>query len=170
VEPRLESVRIPEPGQLLPGDHQRLLHGVLGPIDVAQDPVGNRVEAVGVNPDQDAEGLPVTVLRLLHEVAIHRPSDGTQPGGAFRQYRAEDGVRRSIARPDATAEFGSSAFDGHSASSRSRRRGASRGQSGNSTVSRIAWNVALSDASDPGGEDQSNTYPHPSWTTSASIT
>src|ERR1700693_2273111 len=37
--PGFESVRIAERRQLTPGDHQRLLHGVLGPIEVPEDPV-----------------------------------------------------------------------------------------------------------------------------------
>ena len=51
------------PGQVTPGDHQRVLHGILGPIDVAEDPLGERVEAVATDADQVGIGLPVTAFR-----------------------------------------------------------------------------------------------------------
>ena len=46
MEPGVEPVRIAEPGKVAPGDHQRFLHGILGPVDVAKDPLGDREEAV----------------------------------------------------------------------------------------------------------------------------
>jgi hypothetical protein len=70
LEPGVEAVRIAEAGQLSPGDHQRLLHSVLGPSDVPEDPLGDRHEPVTVRPGQDGEGLPVTALGLLDDVAI----------------------------------------------------------------------------------------------------
>ena len=47
MQPCVETVRIAEPTQITPGDHQRILQSILGPIDVAEDPVGDRVQAVG---------------------------------------------------------------------------------------------------------------------------
>ena len=46
LEPRIEAVRIAESAQVTPGDHQRVLEGILGPIDVAEDPLGDREEPV----------------------------------------------------------------------------------------------------------------------------
>ena len=46
VQPGVEPVRIAEPAQVAPGDHQRFLQGILGPIDVAQDPMSEREEPV----------------------------------------------------------------------------------------------------------------------------
>ena len=46
LEPRIEAVRIAESPQVTPGDHQRVLEGILGPIDVAQDPLGDREQPV----------------------------------------------------------------------------------------------------------------------------
>ena len=85
--PGVEPIRIAEPRQLTPGDHQRLLHGVLGSVDVAEDPLGDREQPVASRAGQDGEGVSITSLRLLHEIAIHPsdPSDGAQ-WGAFHQY------------------------------------------------------------------------------------
>src|SRR4051794_16804352 len=71
VEPGIEPVRIAETGQLAPGDHQCLLHRILGPVDVSEDSLTDREEPVGAGADQDAEGLPVALLGLLDEIAIH---------------------------------------------------------------------------------------------------
>ena len=70
LEPGVEAVRIAETGQLTPGDHQRLLHGILGPSDVPEDPLGDRHQPVTMRPGQDGECLPVPALGLLDEVAI----------------------------------------------------------------------------------------------------
>ena len=85
VEPGVEAVRIAEPGQVTPGDDQRFLQGILGPIDVAEDPLGERVEAVAPHPDQVGIRLPVTVPCRLDEFAIHRACFSLAPrGGAVR--------------------------------------------------------------------------------------
>ena len=84
LEPGVEAVRIAETGQLAPGDHQRLLHGILGPSDVPEDPLGDRHEPVTVRPGQDGEGLPVTALGLLDEVAIQATVLLAPIGDAFQ--------------------------------------------------------------------------------------
>ena len=71
VQPRVESVRIAEPTQVTPGDHQRILEGVLGPIDVAEDPLRGRVETVHARADQVDECRLVAMLGRLDEVAVH---------------------------------------------------------------------------------------------------
>ena len=85
--PGVEPIRIAEPRQLTPGDHQRLLHGVLGSVDIAEDPSGDRVQPVASRAGKDREGVSIASLCLLHEIAIHPsdPSDGAQ-WGAFHQY------------------------------------------------------------------------------------
>ena len=82
VQPDLEPLRIAEPRQLTPGDHQRLLHDILGSAEVAEDPLRERDEPVAVRTGQDGERLPVPTTRLLNEVAIHvPPSLGWHPAG-----------------------------------------------------------------------------------------
>ena len=46
MDPGVESVRIAEATKVTPGDHQRVLHGILGPIDIPEDPLRDREEPV----------------------------------------------------------------------------------------------------------------------------
>ena len=71
LQPGVESVRIAEPPQVTPGDHQRVLEGILGPIDVVEDPLRDREQAVDPRPDQVDIRLPVATLGRLDEIAIH---------------------------------------------------------------------------------------------------
>ena len=84
LEPGVEPLRIAEAGQLAPGDHQRLLHSVLGEADVAENAASNPVQHVPTRASQDGECLLVAALGLLDEIAIHslRPF-----GGAHRVRR-----------------------------------------------------------------------------------
>ena len=72
VEPGVEPIRIAEPGQLAPGDHQRLLHGILGSADVAEDPLGDREESVRRVRARTANASRSPALGLLDEIAIHQ--------------------------------------------------------------------------------------------------
>ena len=82
MDPGVEPVRIAEPRQLTPGDHQRLLHGVLGPVDVPEDALGDGVEPIAPRPGQDGECLPVPALGELDEIAVHvHPGDRGTLGG-----------------------------------------------------------------------------------------
>jgi hypothetical protein len=67
-----------EAGQLSPGDHQRLLHRVLGQADVAEDAACDPEQLVPARAGQDRERLPVAALGLLDEIAVHslRPLAG----------------------------------------------------------------------------------------------
>jgi hypothetical protein len=71
AEPRIEAVRIAEPAQVTPGDHQRLLHGILGPIDVAEDLEGDGEQPIRARTNQVHEGCLVAASRCCHEIAIH---------------------------------------------------------------------------------------------------
>src|SRR4029079_5531290 len=46
LQPGVEAVRIAEARQFTPGDHQRLLHGILGPSDIPEDPLRDRHQPV----------------------------------------------------------------------------------------------------------------------------
>jgi len=46
MQPRVEPVRIAESSQIAPGDHQCVLEGILGSVDIAQDPLGHREQPV----------------------------------------------------------------------------------------------------------------------------
>ena len=71
MHPRVEPGRIAEAPQVTPGDHQRILEGILGPVDIAEDPLRNREETVDAPADQVGEGLLVPVACRLDEIAIH---------------------------------------------------------------------------------------------------
>ena len=72
VHPRVESVRIAEARKVTPGDHQRVLQGILGPIHIPEDPVRDREESVAAELDQVHECNLITTLCRLDEVAVHR--------------------------------------------------------------------------------------------------
>lgn len=71
MQPRVEAVRIAESGQVAPGDHQCVLNGILGPIDVAEDPLSDRKEAVAADANQVGVCLPIAATSRLNEIAIH---------------------------------------------------------------------------------------------------
>src|SRR6185503_18167198 len=56
VKPRVEPIRIAESGQVTPSDHQRVLDGILGSVDIAEDPLRERVEPVATRADQVGVG------------------------------------------------------------------------------------------------------------------
>ena len=61
-----------EAPQVPPGDHQRVLQGILGPIDVAEDPVGDSEEPVRSGPGSGRRTPPDPRPLRLDEVAIHQ--------------------------------------------------------------------------------------------------
>ena len=72
LEPEVEPVRIAEVRQVTPGDHQRVLQGILGPIDIPKNPSGDREQAIDARADQVHEGDLVATPRRDHELSIHR--------------------------------------------------------------------------------------------------
>ena len=60
-QPRLEAFHIAEVRQLAPGRDDRLLDGVLGAVEVAQDALGHRKQPVRIRARQHSEGLAVSV-------------------------------------------------------------------------------------------------------------
>ena len=83
LEPRIEAVRIAESPQVTPGDHQRILEGILGPIDVAEDPLGDREQPVTPVADQVDDTPPdprPAPTRRDHDPRITAPR--RRPSGA----------------------------------------------------------------------------------------
>jgi hypothetical protein len=119
LKPGVEPVRIAEASQVTPGDHQRVLKGILGPIDVTEDPVRDREQAIGARTYQVDECLPVVALGRLHEFAIHWLGLSVAPrGDAFQLYWYACPGHRSLAavvlppgRRDAGAVAGSPRVD-----------------------------------------------------------
>jgi hypothetical protein len=89
VDPGVESVRIAEARQVTPGDHQCVLQGILGPIDIPEDPMRDGEEAATAELHQVDERRLVAPLCRLDEIAIHRLSHGLAPiAGTVHMYRS----------------------------------------------------------------------------------
>jgi hypothetical protein len=56
VEPDLEAFGVAQPRELAPGEEECLLDGVLGPLDIAKDPIRDGVATVAVQIDELLEG------------------------------------------------------------------------------------------------------------------
>ena len=82
MDPGVEPVRIAEARQVTPGDHQRVLQGILGPVDIPEDPMRDREEPAAAEADQVDERRLIASLCRLDEIAIHRLSRGWRPSGA----------------------------------------------------------------------------------------
>jgi hypothetical protein len=97
MDPGVEAVRIAEVRQVPPGDHQRVLQGILGPIDIPEDPICDREETVTATLDQVDERRLISSLGRLDEVAIHRMLPAVAPvGDAVHHYRWPARVQRWI--------------------------------------------------------------------------
>ncbi len=71
VEPRLEAGRVAKRAELVPGGDQRALHGILGQVEVAEDPHRDRQARVADQARQGVERFRVAPLRLLDEFDLH---------------------------------------------------------------------------------------------------
>ena len=96
AKPRIETVRIAEPAQVAPGDHQRILEGILGPIDVAKDLKRDREQPIRTRTNQVHEGRLVAASRCCHEIAIHSPRLAARQSGACRDQWSSPDDERSV--------------------------------------------------------------------------
>ena len=95
VQPGIEPVRIAEARKVTPGDHQRVLQCILGPVDIPEDPVCQREQPIAAGPNQVDEGRLVASLRRLDEVAVHAHLPGVTPvGDVVRMYWSMVGRQR----------------------------------------------------------------------------
>ena len=95
-QPRVEAVRIAEALQVTPGDHQRILDGILGPIDVAEESMSDREELVDSRPDQVDKRLPTSASSRLDEISIHCEPLVAPGGGAVHSSWPRWTVERSF--------------------------------------------------------------------------
>lgn len=100
VRPGVETGRVAELGQVAPDGEKRLLRGVLGKVDVAQDPVRHGVEPISSGQCEAGEGLFVTALCSSHKVGVHFPLTAGGPNlspwegsGPNPRRRLNNGVR-----------------------------------------------------------------------------
>ena len=78
-EPGLEAIGLTQAGQLPPGDDECLLHGIVGQVELAEDPSRDAEQPVTMRANEDGEGVPITTLGLLDEVAIHPAHHAARP-------------------------------------------------------------------------------------------
>ena len=72
LDPEIKPVRIAEVRQVTPGDHQCVLQGILGPIDVVEDPPSDREQSIDTRANQVHECDLIATLRRDDELSIHR--------------------------------------------------------------------------------------------------
>ena len=71
MEPGLEELGIPQGADLAPGGQQRGLDGVVGVVEVAQDPERDRHASVAGQARQCVECLSIALLRLNDQCCVH---------------------------------------------------------------------------------------------------
>ena len=74
VAPGVEPVEVPQPWQVPPDADQRALDGILGGVEVAQDPMRHPEQGTGHVRRQELVRLPVAVACPFHQTSVHRTS------------------------------------------------------------------------------------------------
>jgi hypothetical protein len=82
VRPGLDQVRVSEAGQVSPQADERHLERIAGGVEVAQDPMRHREQAVAQLERKAGECLAVASSCLLHQRAIHRCLPVRSPFGS----------------------------------------------------------------------------------------
>ena len=95
-QPRIEPVRIAEVPEVTPGDHQRVLEGVLGPVDVTEDPLGGGEQPVAAHADQVDECRLVAALCRRQQFELHRGPRSAPFGGRVPTLLGIRRAQRSI--------------------------------------------------------------------------
>jgi hypothetical protein len=105
VSPSVKTVEVLQPRQVPPDVDQRALDGILGGVQVAQDPMRDSEQRTGEMVDQELVRLLVTVPCPFHQTSVHWTSSSRVTA---------DGGRSSMkARPPSVSfnfQRGSSAF------------------------------------------------------------
>jgi hypothetical protein len=78
MEPGLEAIGFTERPEIAPCADVRRLDGILGEIDVAQDPIRDADAAVAGGANERFEGVLVASLRQLDQLSIHCSLPGRQ--------------------------------------------------------------------------------------------
>jgi hypothetical protein len=102
IRPGLEAGRVAEPWKLTPDGDDRLLGGIFGKVDVAQDPVRNGEEPVPDGVRHVSEGVLVASLRPRHQLVLHLVHlVGGALGDAAHPYESDGLASGSIFAPGA---------------------------------------------------------------------
>jgi hypothetical protein len=70
MEPGIEAVDVAQRRQLAPGEHQRLLDGVLGETEIAQDPKRDREQTISSPTCQAGERFLIPALACSTRVDV----------------------------------------------------------------------------------------------------
>jgi hypothetical protein len=71
MEPGVETLRILQLGKLAPRQQERLLDGILGPLDIAKDPVCDGAAAPAGQVDKRGEGELVAIACPFDQSCLH---------------------------------------------------------------------------------------------------
>ena len=79
MEPGIEPLDLAEPRELAPGRDERLLHGIIGQVDIAQDPLRDGEQPIRRAASEGPKGLLVPGPRRQYERPIHALPSGSRP-------------------------------------------------------------------------------------------
>ena len=86
MEPGREALRITEPREFAPCEEECLLDRVLGPLDIAQNSIRDRVAQVAVQVDERGEGDIVAIAGLFDQPRPHERDSSGARSGRFTDY------------------------------------------------------------------------------------
>ena len=106
IRPGIEACRVAKLREVSPDGQQRLLRGVLGKIQVAQNSMRNRVEPIASCHGEAREGLFVATLCSSYQIGVHslfrvparvaRPSHSSRMGVKVEGRTQCSVLRRSV--------------------------------------------------------------------------
>src|SRR3954449_13129053 len=87
MQPGTAAFEVREAGNLPPGDEVGLLDGILGSLDIAQDPVRDGKQTAAVLVDERTKGVFIAPLRSLDQIDPHHATSGSHPWWALHPHR-----------------------------------------------------------------------------------
>ena len=79
MDPGVEPIEVAQSTNVAPSEDERVLNGILGAARVAQNYVGDAIEATDPGRSQRRKGLVIALSRQSHQISLH----------AFRPFRRD---------------------------------------------------------------------------------